>query len=453
MINISKEKNIKRIKNNSQIVLLNIDKKKWIKVTEVAENIINMIDNMEYNEALTKIMKEFKVTDVQAKQFIDYIIDMGIMKSDRKIEHIKLIDEPSEKEELISHCYLHITKSCNLKCGYCSYNANIKEEIELSTNKLKSIIRRLSLNKISQLVFAGGEPLCRKDFEEIVEYARKFFPDIGLVTNATLINENNAEFIAKNINKIQVSLDSGLESDHDSIRGNGSYEKTINGIKLLKKYGNSQIKITPTVNKLNIENIVSIVKVAKDLDIMLEARFFLPVGRGSCNKYDFSVEQKDMVNTFCDIWKECELQNYSKYSIKHFYDTYITAKNSCGVCKDKICLDVNGDIYPCAYLMDKKVKIGNIFDNINVYEIIKKSEYGNKFSNFNVDDVEKCKNCSIRYFCGGGCMAVRFSSTENIYGDGMECTHYKNLIENLVWKSENNSKGSLLRSMGIEVNI
>lgn len=446
---IRKVPDLRTMTKDLTTIFLNVDKRSWIKLSQVAIKIIDSIDNLEYEEAVEKIQNENNVPRAQAEGFIEYMINTGTLERVQDLVHIKLIDSEKTGSNLITHCYLHVTNRCNLKCGYCSYDARNDINKELSTNLMKSIIRRVSLNKIQQLVFAGGEPLLRKDIQELILYAKKLIPDIGMVTNGTLITPENAEFLVKNVNKIQVSLDSGIQSVHDSIRGEGSFERTVEGIRLLRKYGHSQVKITPTVNRFNIDSIESIVHIAKELDVMLEARFFLPIGRGNCNKIDFSVEYSEMSEAFSRIWAECEKLNFDKYSIKHFYDSVMTAKTSCGVCKDKICVDVDGSIYPCAYLMDKGTKIGNIFDKLNIYEIIDNSEIGSQIAHFDVDNIKSCKQCQVRYFCAGGCMAVRYGNTGDINGAGIECTHYRKLLDKLVWESTDNTRESLLTAVGI----
>jgi uncharacterized protein len=89
--------------------------------------------------------------------------------------------------------------------------------------------------------FYGGEPLLRFPFiQRCVEYTRQIFADRGVLfnitTNATLITPKIAEYLLENGFSILVSLD-GPEIFHDTYRkdktGNGSYQKTIKGLKIL----------------------------------------------------------------------------------------------------------------------------------------------------------------------------------------------------------------------------
>ncbi len=432
---LRKGENVRSLAKEEFTILVNVKFATWTRVTDVALNIINMVENLELGRAIRTIGENFNVNQQQAEVFIEFMTERGILKKEEKFEALEPIELDNNSEAGLAHCYLHLTKYCNLRCGYCSYNAGENYDKEqLPTSKFKSIIRRLAINKISQLVFAGGEPLCSEDFFEIVKYARDFFPELGMVTNGTLINSENAEFITKYIDKVQISLDSGVRQEHDLIRGEGSYDKTINGIKLLKQCGHQHVKIAPTTNKININNIEEIVRVAKNLDVMLDIRFFLPIGRGCCNEDEFSISYEQRADVFKRVWRECKRIGYDKYSIKHFNDAYVGIKTSCGICQQKICVDVNGEIYPCAFLMEDSFKIGNIFDRVPIMETIKLSSIGKELMVRDVDNIEGCKTCEVRYFCGGGCLAVNEGGcTAANHGEAEFCKPYRDLMSKFVW--------------------
>lgn len=447
---VIKEAELKKLSKDGHTILLNLEKQSWVKVNDTAINIIEMVNNLEVDDAINKIESNYNVPRNQAESFVNYMMKNGVLKKKNEFSHIRLLEE--EKPNLpISIGYLHITNRCNLTCGYCSYNANDRVENELPLYQIKSIIRKLSQNGFGQIVFSGGEPLCRKDFKEIVQYAKKFFDDMGLVTNGTLIDYENGEFIAKNINKVQVSIDSGIEKDHDAIRGKGSFKKAVRGVKILKEFGHNEIRITPTINKKNIDNIVSIVRIAKELDVTLMPRFFLPVGRGSCNQKAYAVDYREMVDAFKRIFFECDRLQYDKYSVKSFYDSYLKPKVSCSACKDIICIDINGDLYPCSFLMDEDLKMGNVFESTTIQEIVRLSPIGQEILERSVEKIDGCKDCDICYFCGGGCIAIYHSKTGCVSGADREC-HYYGLLRDLIWKSEDLSPKGLLKILASESN-
>lgn len=77
----------------------------------------------------------------------------------------------------------NFTYSCNLKCKHCYENAGNKRP-ELTTEEAFATLDNMS--KIAKvglpaLSFSGGEPLTRRDFFEVVAYAKKKIPYISLL--------------------------------------------------------------------------------------------------------------------------------------------------------------------------------------------------------------------------------------------------------------------------------
>jgi MoaA/NifB/PqqE/SkfB family radical SAM enzyme len=78
------------------------------------------------------------------------------------------------------------TPACNLKCSHC-YAATSGKEKVLSTGQALAVIDDLAEFNVPVLLFSGGEPLMRKDFFELAEYAAAKGIRPTLSTNGTLI--------------------------------------------------------------------------------------------------------------------------------------------------------------------------------------------------------------------------------------------------------------------------
>ena len=85
-------------------------------------------------------------------------------------------------------------------------------------------------------MFTGGEPLIRKN--DIVKLCNEH-PDCVFLafTNATLIDDDFCEAIKEAGNFVPVASIEGTEESNDDRRGEGSYQTTIEAMKLLKKHG------------------------------------------------------------------------------------------------------------------------------------------------------------------------------------------------------------------------
>ena len=148
------------------------------------------------------------------------------------------------------------TKTCNLKCRHCYMNSDAqKYEGELTTEEAKRFIDDLAEFNVPVLLFSGGEPLMRKDFFELAEYAAAIGIRPTLSTNGTLITREVAERIKKiGVGYVGISLD-GLQEVNDKFRGKeGAFQAAMEGIQNCVAVG-QRVGLRFTINHHNIQEL------------------------------------------------------------------------------------------------------------------------------------------------------------------------------------------------------
>lgn len=83
----------------------------------------------------------------------------------------------------------------------------------------------------------------------------------------------------------------------------------------------------------------------------------------------------------------------------------------CGAGTSIIAVNYDGVIYPCQNLLKNEFAICSIFDD-NWIAKLKDSDVVTKIRMSNVNYNTKCKDCNVKYICGGGCRALSY----NVYG-------------------------------------
>lgn len=149
-------------------------------------------------------------------------------------------------------------RTCNLKCPYCivKYTKNenqtkVKKTREERIKRLLNCIDQVLQNSESakawtgRIMFNGGEILLEwETIKSVVNYIKSRYPraqvEYDINTNATLINEEIARFLAENQFKtIGISIDGYAES-HNKTRyyrdGTGSFDDVMRGLNILNKY-------------------------------------------------------------------------------------------------------------------------------------------------------------------------------------------------------------------------
>lgn len=175
------------------------------------------------------------------------------------------------------HLTFFVTRRCNARCPFCFYLSSKKEENshELTTAEIEKISS--SIDRLLWLAFSGGEIFLRDDIVEIAKIFYKknkpviiLFPTNGLLTG--VIKEKTEEILKvcdKSTVVIKLSLE-GTEALHDSIRGKGSFKKTMDTYHalggLLDKYPNFELGINTVFLSLNQDSMDELIGFVNGLD-------------------------------------------------------------------------------------------------------------------------------------------------------------------------------------------
>lgn len=97
----------------------------------------------------------------------------------------------------LTDLYLHVTDGCNLHYIYC-YNASQRSQVSkyargkwssyLTTPQIRHLLDEAAKLEVKDVVFTGGEPICRRDVCELAAYAKERGLSTTLLTNGTLVD-------------------------------------------------------------------------------------------------------------------------------------------------------------------------------------------------------------------------------------------------------------------------
>lgn len=129
---------------------------------------------------------------------------------------------------------MYLTSRCNLRCSFCNIHKKPSKDV-LGLSQAQRLIRDLSGLGCFYLSLTGGEPfLVDHVFDILISARQARIPYLHLVTNGTLLNQENVLRLKDTgLNEISISID-GSEEVHDRLRGvPGTYQKACRGIELL----------------------------------------------------------------------------------------------------------------------------------------------------------------------------------------------------------------------------
>ena len=86
--------------------------------------------------------------------------------------------------------HMDVTYRCNERCVHCYLDHD--DHGEMTTAEIKDVLDQLAEAGVFFITFSGGEVFMRRDFFEIVEYARRLMFNVKIKTNAVMIHEEEA---------------------------------------------------------------------------------------------------------------------------------------------------------------------------------------------------------------------------------------------------------------------
>ncbi len=407
------------IKEKNTVIVINgysgiwgvMDKSMFNKVSYC---IINRISPSEYINSLDKDCDKQQLTEI-----FQVLIEEKMLK-DSNDEELKI------NIENIKDIEFKLTNKCNLKCLHCAASADINNKDLLSTEQIIKILNKIFKMNIDTLLLTGGEPLIRKDIKELLSYIRQEFKGkVNLITNGTLIDKEMAVILKKSVNAISISVDGYDEKSTEYIRGKDVYKKIVQAISYLKEVGFTKdtINLTMTCTYQNFNHKDDFNNLCEKLGVTGEVRKFSAMGRGLKN------------------YKDIGINDYLAFSSINSQDIETIRENlECKIfCKagiKKFMINELGDMYPCLILENEEYKFGNIikeepnciFNSKEYYEFVK-----NKLQRSIVDDVLKCKNCNVRYFCMDKCLGENIAYYSNKEICEERCNQVYPYLNKVLW--------------------
>jgi radical SAM protein with 4Fe4S-binding SPASM domain len=335
----------------------------------------------------------------------------------------------------------NMTYACNMRCLHCYISAESMSKSELSKKEALELIDQLSRLRPPLLILSGGEPLVRKDFLEIAEYASSRKLRLSLSTNGTLLTKEVAKKLYDlGFVYIGISLDSPNPIWHDKFRGKvGAFDETVAGIKNSVEAGLST-GLRYTIMRKNVNDVSQIVNLALNLKICRITFYHLsPAGRAKEINLDWYISS-DQYFKFIDYLIEISRKHAGRLEIETtmapFDGIYVADKvaksneefwriieaiEAQGGCGRKIvAIYPDGTVYPCQFV--DFVKLGNVTNEpLERIIDINKPELKYFVETYKYLKGSKCASCPFKRVCNGGDRVRAYYLCGDLYGDDPQC--------------------------------
>jgi PqqA peptide cyclase len=159
-----------------------------------------------------------------------------------------------------------LTHRCPLRCPYCSNPLDlIRAEAELTTEDWKRVFSQARALGVLQLGLSGGEPMVRKDLEELAAHARSLGLYSTLVTSGLGLTRQRAERLrAVGLEHIQISIQDVDTASAERIAGVSSVKQKRAAAAIVRELGFA-FTVNVVLHRANLDRIGEIIDLAASL--------------------------------------------------------------------------------------------------------------------------------------------------------------------------------------------
>ncbi len=257
---------------------------------------------------------------------------------------------------------LKINRSlCNFHCVHCCEEPYMTRDLvkrtgasdprpQMSLSDYQELSRQADEYGIFRFVLTGGEPLMDRNLDKLIAVLDPVKHLIIMDTNAWSFDEEKARWYAGlGGYKVQISLDSMIEEEHDEFRKKpGSYKRVLRALEAAKKADLELLISTCIVkNRVFSEEFLSLCEYCKVNDIPLYVTLAKPVGTAR--------EQAEWVCVKKDVDQLKLLED--RYNVFTHMSPSYGQPGRCITVKGINTVNHDGEIVPCPYM---DLSIGNV---------------------------------------------------------------------------------------------
>ena len=179
------------------------------------------------------------------EEFIQFCLSENLIVFSEIPLQGKVFPHPSPIPSL-RYLELQITNRCNLQCRHCYVGEGSHQD--LSMEQIQRVLKEFEEIQGLRLLLSGGEPLLHPLFWEINDILQNQAFRSVLLSNGTLITKEVAKKLR--VHEVQISLD-GIKEGHESLRGKGTFEKTLMAIDHLQE-ADIRVSVATMIHRKNL---------------------------------------------------------------------------------------------------------------------------------------------------------------------------------------------------------
>ncbi len=317
--------------------------------------------------------------------------------------------------------WLHTNNICNLSCTHCLVDsAPWVKDWGLPTPQIPELVDEAAALGADRFYLTGGEPFMRKDLGRILSHiTERRKAEAIVLTNAMLLKgERGGELkrLPRERLRFQVSLDGATPATNDRIRGVGSFERTLEGLRWLNAHG-FETSLTTVVTRANLQELPGLARLCRQAGgrvqhLMWAHRRGRILSGTAADDFPTAEELAAAVRRVRRVAEEegVALDNWE--TVKQRVNGPPGVKYDLGnACWDSLCIYSDGTVYPSAALANfPPLALGSLQGSgrepgrkpDRLAEIWQNSPVARTFRRMSLVDKQTLAEDPFRFLTGGG---------------------------------------------------
>ncbi|MGH9702897.1 MAG: radical SAM/SPASM domain-containing protein [Candidatus Acidiferrales bacterium] len=288
---------------------------------------------------------------------------------------------------------LDLTYRCNERCVHCYLDH--EDHGEMSTEEIKELLDQLAEASVFFLTISGGEIMMRRDFFEILEYARERKFSVKLKTNAILIRQKEAARLRElGVEAVQISIYSHRAEVHDGItKVPGSLQRSVEAVRSLREQG-IRVSLANVLMVNNRTDYTGVKALAAELGVPVTLDpTVTPMMDGGRSILNLNVNEAALKEVFRDGNLVGNVEEFCSPPVGANEDVLDSLPCSAG--HTACYVSPYGDVYPCVQF---PLPSGNVRRN-KFLDIWRNSPQLKEVRSITVRDLPTCSQCSHAGSC------------------------------------------------------
>ncbi len=300
-----------------------------------------------------------------------------------------------------------LTYACNLACVHCLSSSGRRDPRELTTAECIDVVDQLRALQVFYVNIGGGEPMLRRDFFDIIDYATTNQVGVKFSTNGTYLDAAAARRLAAmDYLDVQLSIDGATADVNDAVRGTGSFAAARTAMDHLASADFGPFKISLVVTRHNVDQLDRYLELADGYGAQLRVTRLRPSGRGADAWHELHPTQPQQRQLYDWLMDRPNVLTGDSFFHLSAYGDALPGLNLCGAGRVVCLIDPVGDVYACPFVIHDQFRAGSVRDPGGFAEVWKRSELFTSLRE--PSSPGACGSCGSYDACQGGCMAAKF---------------------------------------------